>query len=186
MCAGCSRPAGLYFRCCHLSKLGNRERDKGKSTDWLHQVGTASRRQGTTDSCAHPRKPRHTLSPAAHSPVEDVFVSVHVQRVDVEVIGSQVERFKHLPQGQVLAVPTIVVRGSIRWCWCVGWWRGGKVGGSGQQLKIRLPVHPQTPSTHLKMTTSSGSFFSLLLMKRSRCFWCMHALRDGPGGAAVW
>ena len=27
-----------------------------------------------------------------------------------------------------------------------------------------------------KMTTSSGSFFSLLLMKRSRCFWCMHAL----------
>jgi hypothetical protein len=29
---------------------------------------------------------------------------------------------------------------------------------------------------HLKMTSSSGSFFSLLLMKRSRCFWCMHAL----------
>ena len=26
------------------------------------------------------------------------------------------------------------------------------------------------------MTNSSGSFLSLLLMKRSRCFWCMHAL----------
>lgn len=30
--------------------------------------------------------------------------------------------------------------------------------------------------SHLKMTTSSGSLLSLLLMKRSRCFWCIPLL----------
>ena len=40
---------------------------------------------------------------------------------------------------------------------------------SKTSLKVRY-----LPS--LKMTTSSGSLRSLLLMKRSRCFWCMHAL----------
>ncbi len=34
---------------------------------------------------------------------------------------------------------------------------------------------------HLKITTSSGSLRSLLLMKRSKCFWCMQALQGCTG-----
>lgn len=216
-------PKGLYLR-LNLSNLGCGEGwNGGTDVDGLflgRRRGAAAaarerRRRAPVRTPTPPRVaplPRCPPSPA-HAPVEDVFVGVHVQGVDVEVVGREVERLKHFAQRQVLAVPvgrrvrTGGGRGECRRVREVGGGSGGRAWGTQRAASqgLVLGCHglpspraaKQAPHStadtkqqsqhsaapHLKITTSSGSLRSLLLMKRSKCFWCMHALRAGDGRA---
>lgn len=58
------------------------------------------------EDLAQPALPKGVvLEVEAVEALEDVLVGVDVQHVHIEVVGREVERLKHLAQGQVLAVP---------------------------------------------------------------------------------
>lgn len=88
--------------------------------------------------------------------MERVLVRMHIERVDREIVGRQVERLEHLSQRQVLAVSEnddLLQKSE---------------GRRRRECDASLCMQSVGART-------SGHRFILLLMNRSMCFWFMLA-----------